>query len=514
MYLDEQLFYSKTERGINETQVRVLALLLVRYIDAGPILKWAYNVLDLKSCIDDAVARESLNVLHKPCKDIGARSKEFETFVRGTTIGEREAAARTLCLFDGVGRTDIKIDEQHIKDYLTFLFTTKSPLPGACHDGRNTQKRKTTALRLVASVYVNEREKWKTLYARGAEEAVNASEGAARAAGLPPGRVVRVSQAVLQSQLVESEAARAPAEDARKKLEESKRVQKNRAAANRVAARAELERRTDKVVAKKKDAIDSESDTLRSQLNAAIKKAAEDAKWKKTREPKSDPQRVRYLEGKLAGVNLDNMDLRVENAKLKDELRAANAKLAGQPKIWVPTRGSGRGAGSGQAHDWRYRVICFMCHVLLVPPRAINEVFVICAHAILGKDYVTTLGMELPPVDWVRSTRIELGALNRLVAADVIARAPCVLGQQFDSTPYNGDEFTIAPIDLPGKRVYGEIYQIHSQTSEAEAQAAADHLTRMRFCIEALRLRVVKSMTCAIRTAHHNHARHNHALVY
>ena len=101
LYLYEQMFYSKTERGINETQVRVLALLLVRYIDAGPILKWAYNVLDLKSCIDDAVARESLNVLHKPCKDIGARSKEFETFVRGTTIGEREAAARALCLFDG-----------------------------------------------------------------------------------------------------------------------------------------------------------------------------------------------------------------------------------------------------------------------------------------------------------------------------------------------------------------------------------------------------------------------------
>ena len=120
----------------------MLALLLVRYIDAGPILKWAYNVLDLKSCIDDAVARESLNVLHKPCKDIGARSKEFETFVRGTTIGEREAAARALCLFDGVGRTDIKIDEQHIKDYLTYLFSTKSPLPGACHDGRNTQNAK------------------------------------------------------------------------------------------------------------------------------------------------------------------------------------------------------------------------------------------------------------------------------------------------------------------------------------------------------------------------------------
>ena len=80
-------------------------------------------------------------------------------------------------------------------------------------------------------------------------------------------------------------------------------------------------------------------------------------------------------------------------------------------------------------------MICFMCHVLLVPPRAINEVFVICAHAIMGKDYVATLGMELPHVDWVRSTRIELGALNRLVAADAIARAPRVVGQQFDSTP-------------------------------------------------------------------------------
>ena len=44
-------------------------------------------------------------------------------------------------------------------------------------------------------------------------------------------------------------------------------------------------------------------------------------------------------------------------------------------------------------------MICIMCHVLLVPPRAINEVFVICAHAILGKDYVTTLDMELPHVD-------------------------------------------------------------------------------------------------------------------
>ena len=90
MYLDEQLFYSKTERGINETEVRLLVLLLARYIDAYPLLKWANNVLDLKSCTADTVARESLHVLHKQCKDISGRSKEFKKFVRGTTIRERK----------------------------------------------------------------------------------------------------------------------------------------------------------------------------------------------------------------------------------------------------------------------------------------------------------------------------------------------------------------------------------------------------------------------------------------
>ena len=77
-------------------------MLLARYIDAGPILKWANNVLDLKSCGADAVARESLNVLHKPCKDSGARSKEFETFVRETTLEEREAAIESNRIYSNV----------------------------------------------------------------------------------------------------------------------------------------------------------------------------------------------------------------------------------------------------------------------------------------------------------------------------------------------------------------------------------------------------------------------------
>ena len=50
---------------------------------------------------------------------------------------------------------------------------------------------------------------------------------------------------------------------------------------------------------------------------------------------------MRYLEGKLAGVNLDNKDLRVENAKLKDELRAANGNSRGSPRFGSLRAGAG-----------------------------------------------------------------------------------------------------------------------------------------------------------------------------
>ena len=103
MCLYVQLFYSTTEPGIDETEVRLLVLLLARFINTESILKWANSVLHLKSCNADTVAREPLHALNTHCNNAVALAKEFEIFLRGAVIGEREAASRALCLFDGVG---------------------------------------------------------------------------------------------------------------------------------------------------------------------------------------------------------------------------------------------------------------------------------------------------------------------------------------------------------------------------------------------------------------------------
>jgi hypothetical protein len=194
-------------------------------------------------------------------------------------------------------------------------------------------------------------------------------------------------------------------------------------------------------VNKGKSKLDAQHEDLLSKLKRMCSANSGLKKILRLRSANSNPKLLRSLETKLACLRQDNLKLRITVNKLEGVISDRDAKLASQPKIWVPTRTSGRGG----AHDWRFRVLCYKCLVLLVPPKAICEIFTICAHAILGEEYVDTLEMELPRANCVRTLRTELGALNRLLAATTIAQAASINEVAADASPFNGKELCANP---------------------------------------------------------------------
>ena len=105
-------------------------------------------------------------------------------------LEERQAVARAAVKFNDPGANDVacRILASNVATYVTELMTTKKH-PGFKND-KTTMARRNCAQPLIAQLLLDNYDKLAALYERCADDAIDASKRGARAAVLPPGRVV------------------------------------------------------------------------------------------------------------------------------------------------------------------------------------------------------------------------------------------------------------------------------------------------------------------------------------
>ena len=344
----------------------VLALLLSRLLDDAKVQIWAESFPSYHSDNGASTVAAGSRFLHL----------KFAEFLKGTTLEERQAVVLAVAAFrerdpDGMSTEIVSAD---ILKYVFLPFSTKSDvlLGPVAPSGKVSVKRRTQVAFFVARLINDKHELLRSIYASCAEQAIDESKHATRAAGLPPGRFVEgPSKEQMINQLADAEAKI-------ERMKTANRVMKCRSSKSREVMRAAIAYRVSKATAEIEDAVVAERNAARALLKERFEGIGALKKWKKWREANADHKRVRQLESELAQLRNENFELRIATDKLEDELstsRVQQAKNQGiVDNLWLPTRTSDDDNCRGGAHDYRFRLLAMNYLTRNVSPNQIPEI--------------------------------------------------------------------------------------------------------------------------------------------
>ena len=302
----------------------------------------------------------------------------------------------------------------------------------------------------------------------------------------------------IESQRIRAVSAEASGRHAREERDEEA-VMRNKAEDDAVVAQHAVqyaERRADRASAVADGALsdlanvnadlqDLESDYAQLTALEARDEAEREALERRVDKLKaSDPTELRRLQTQRSVMNADLRHADKKIASLErmlgerdNRIKELEERLAKLPKIWLPHRQSGQGAGRGCPHDGITRLLWAKLLTLRCPPAEISEIFASCAYAILSEHTEELSKMDLPSDNFARNMRPELGALHQTISAITVGQGEIIYFAN-DASPYDGRELGVTAARVKslvnGKTVLRDsrlagCYETADATSKGEA---------------------------------------------